>query len=315
MIDEQKLEIWAKAPSLTEMEKIKKTREIIEKTIRKSFPILDIKQKYNLTTLNFPEVYLQGSYANSTNIRFDSDVDIVIQLNDVFRADKTQLPYEEKVEHEKHHKNSEYDFIAFKNQIYDILINSFGSSVKYNKKCIEVEGSTNRVNADVVPAFQHRLYKRYISYNNQEFIEGIKFLNTETETEIINFPKIHLKNCKSKNIDTDKKFKSLVRVFKNAKRHLVDNGYIDKNLAPSYYIENLLYNCSSPCFDGTYQECVRKVLQFLFDAFSSGRISGFICANEQNSLFSEKTWNVIDAQKFLLTVGEFFLEPSKYESK
>jgi tRNA nucleotidyltransferase (CCA-adding enzyme) len=31
------------------------------------------------------DVYLQGSYANSTNIRADSDVDVVVELTSVFR--------------------------------------------------------------------------------------------------------------------------------------------------------------------------------------------------------------------------------------
>jgi len=36
------------------------------------------------------EVYLQGSYKNSTNIRGDSDVDVVVQLNSSFYSNLTE---------------------------------------------------------------------------------------------------------------------------------------------------------------------------------------------------------------------------------
>src|SRR4051794_20212745 len=37
------------------------------------------------------EVYLQGSYANATNVRADSDVDIVVQLTSAFRRNLSAL--------------------------------------------------------------------------------------------------------------------------------------------------------------------------------------------------------------------------------
>ncbi|MCD6493606.1 MAG: nucleotidyltransferase [Archaeoglobaceae archaeon] len=308
MINEQQLQIWAKAPSPTEMERIKHTRQIIENALRKYLPIEDIKRRYEITSFQFPEIYLQGSYANSTNVRFDSDVDIVVQLNSVFWSDKTQLSDTEKLLYELSFSNSKYKFIQFKQDVFEALVKAFGSSdVTYSAKCLKVKKNTNRVNADVVPCFQYRVYKRFISYNNQYFIEGMKFLNTENLTEIINFPKKHLENCKSKNVDTDGKFKSMIRIFKNMRNNLIDKGVINDKIAPSYFIENMLYNCTSPCFDGTLSECMIKTLQFLFDALKSGRISGFICANEQDSLFGPKTWNVVSAQTFILAIADYYL--------
>ena len=35
--------------------------------------------------------YLQGSYRNDTNIRGDSDVDLVLELNSVFKHDASVL--------------------------------------------------------------------------------------------------------------------------------------------------------------------------------------------------------------------------------
>jgi len=311
MISEQQLNNWAQAPSPTEMEKIKRTREIIENKIRTHLPIAEIKKKYGLDSFVFPEIYLQGSYANSTNIRFDSDVDIVVQFNDVFWSDKRQLSEVEKNIHSLSYSNSSYHFIEFKNDIFLALQKAFGANAVYSDKCLKVKENTYRVNSDVVPCFQYRVYKKFISYNNQDYVEGMKFINTGNNSEIINFPKLHLKNCESKNIDTDGNFKSLVRVFKNIKRDLVDSGELNEKTAPSYFVENLLYNCSSPCFDGSFQDCVVKILQFIFDAMETGRISGFVCANEQNSLISNQTWNSVDLNTFIAKFGYYFLKSKK----
>jgi tRNA nucleotidyltransferase (CCA-adding enzyme) len=41
------------------------------------------------------DFYLQGSYKNDTNVRGDSDVDVVIQLKDPFYRDISQLTTEQ----------------------------------------------------------------------------------------------------------------------------------------------------------------------------------------------------------------------------
>ncbi len=309
MINETQLQTWAKAPSETEMGKIRHTREMVEKVLKQHLPISEIKKQFNLAAFNY-DVYLQGSYANSTNIRYDSDVDIVVQLNSVFSHDDSQLTSNEKDLHSLAYPNtSAYTFGDFKKHVNDALIAGFGESdVEYGKKCLKIKANTNRVDADVIPCFEHKLYKHFISYANQDYVPGIKFYNTDDNSLIINYPKVHLENCKSKNIDTGEKFKDIVRIFKNMKSKLVEDSKLTTKEAPSYFIENILYNCSSQCFDGNYTENMTKTLQFLFDAIKTGRISGFICANEQDSLISEKTWNTVDAQKTIFSIADYFLE-------
>lgn len=311
MISEQQLERWGQAPSPTEMEKIKKTRELIEEKIKANFPVAELKAKYHMASLQVPNIYLQGSYANSTNIRFDSDVDIVAQLDDVFWSDKTQLSEFERQQYDLTYPKSEYNFLAFKNDVYLALQKSFGYNATIANKCIKIQENTNRVNADVVPCFQYRVYKKFISFENQEFVEGMKFINTGSNAEIVNFPKKHIENCESKNVDTDGNFKSVVRIFKNIKRELVESGVLNEKVAPSYFIENLLYNCSSPCFDGNFSKCMISTLQFIFDAMQTGRMTGFVCANEQDSLISVKTWNLLDAQNFIIAAGNYYLNTNK----
>lgn len=307
LISEQQLQTWASPPSPTEMEKIRNTRSVIEDILKRKLPVDEIKRAHNLSSFSY-EVYLQGSYANSTNVRFDSDVDIAVQLNAVFYSDKTQLTDGEKLLHTMAYSDSSYRFRNFKDQIFKALTDELGSGqVHWGDKCLNVDENTYRKEADVVPCIQYKLYKRFISYNNQHFVEGMKLYDTSNDQEIINFPKVHLKNCESKNIDTDGRFKDMVRIFKNMRNNLVENNILDEDVAPSYFIENLLYNCSSPCFDGNYGDCMLKTLQFLFDAIQTGRITGFICANEQDTLISPKTWNSTNLIVFVAKLADYYL--------
>lgn len=306
-ISEQQLSVWASAPSPTEMEKIRNAHRIIEDILKRKLPVDDIKKKFNLATFDY-EVYLQGSYANSTNVRFDSDVDIAVQLNNTFFCDKSQLSVSEKFLYDSCHSDSEYKFIDFKTDVYNALKSELTEKqVHWKDKCIDVDANTNRVEADVVPCLQFRLYKRFISHDNQSFVEGMKFFDTSDNKEIINFPKIHLENCESKNVDTEGKFKDLVRIYKNMRNGLIESGVIGEDIAPSYYIENLLYNCTSPCFDGSYGNCMITSLQFIFDAIQSGRITGFVCANEQDTLISEKTWNLDNLIIYMKAMADYYL--------
>lgn len=308
MIDENQLQTWSSAPSPTEMARIKKTREIIEDVLRRRLPVDQIKKAWSMSSFHY-EVYLQGSYANSTNVRFDSDVDIVVQLNAVFSYDTSRIGELEKLYHDASYpSNSSYQFNQFKTDILQALVAEFGTSqAHWADKCLNVDGNTNRVDADVVPCFQHKVYKRFVSQNDQNFVEGMSFYNSATNLKIINFPKVHLHNCESKNIDTSGKFKDTVRIFKNMRNNLVDAGYLLEETAPSYFIENLLYNCTSPCFDGSYSQIMANTLEYILNAIQTGRISSFICANEQDSLFSSTSWNLQDMILFTQKMVDYYL--------
>ena len=305
MITESQLSTWSSAPSKSELERIRNARQAIENVLKAKLNIDGIKRKYGLSSFKY-EVYLQGSYANSTNISFDSDVDIVIQFNSTTFDDCSQLNVAQKQLYISSHQDSLYKFINFKEDIYNALIAGLGSeNVNWDDKCLDVKENTYRADADVVPCFQYRIFKKFISFNNKDFIEGMKFFDTNDNTQIINFPKIHLKNCESKNVDTEGKFKDLVRIYKNIKRNLIKEGKITKEQAPSYFVENLIYNCTSPCFDGGYQECMKKSLQYIYDAIQTGRITGFVCANEQDTLIDK--WNLEDLIIFVSAAGDYFL--------
>jgi tRNA nucleotidyltransferase (CCA-adding enzyme) len=78
-LTEQQLETWSHPGARTTA---KSTADAIKNSLTGS---------WRLAGKNV-EVYLQGSYKNDTNIRGDSDVDIVVQLNSTFMPDLSELP-------------------------------------------------------------------------------------------------------------------------------------------------------------------------------------------------------------------------------
>src|SRR5260370_28647577 len=82
------------------------------------------------------EVFLQGSYGNDTNIYAESDVDIVIRLDDCFQSDLTALPAEEKAAWRQAHSDAAYTHVDFKRDVLDVLTDSFGNDVSPGDKPI-----------------------------------------------------------------------------------------------------------------------------------------------------------------------------------
>lgn len=309
-ISEGQLEVWAKIPSTTEKDKMKYTHELIREALNKKIPVEDIKKKFNLLKYDY-EPYLQGSYANQTYIRFNSDVDVVVQLNSIFFYDLSGLPEDQKEYYKKAgYTDSLYKFLDYKKDIYAALQGYFGqSTVEWRDKCLRLKASTDRVQADIVPAMIHKKFKWFYTAkeDGHEFIEGIKFINTSNDTAIINYPKLHSKNLSFKNQALNGRYKEVVRIFKNICVKLVESGKIDEKLAPSYFIENMLYNTSEACFQGSYRETLSNIFQQLSDDATGGRLIGYKCANEQDSLISSTTWQLDHAITFISASGKFFL--------
>ena len=62
------------------------------------------------------DFYLQGSYRNDTNIRGDSDVDIVLELTSAFRYDASALPEFQQGTLVSSFPNATYDWNDFRRE-------------------------------------------------------------------------------------------------------------------------------------------------------------------------------------------------------
>ncbi len=71
------------------------------------------------------EVYLQGSYKNDTNIRGDSDVDIVVQLNSTFQHDLSDLSESESLLFNQNYSDAIYGWENFRADVLTALKSSY----------------------------------------------------------------------------------------------------------------------------------------------------------------------------------------------
>jgi len=229
------------------------------------------------------DVFLQGSYGNATNIRADSDVDIVMVLTSIFRSDISQLPQEQADAYRRAFSDATYPFSDFKSGVVSQLQTAYGHhSVRIGNKSVKIVASSNRLGADVVVCHQYRYYRNFYSERNQSYDEGI-LLPTTSGAEIINYPKLHSENCITKHQNTSNFFKPMVRIFKNMRGRLITDGVVTDVLAPSYFIEGLLYNVPDDQFKGNFGDAVCNCINWLFKA----ERSKFVCPSWKHWLFGD----------------------------
>jgi hypothetical protein len=285
--EESKLELWASDPSATEESRINHTVKLIQNKLNQNLNI-DIIQSKIGAQLWF-HVYPQGSFANCTNVKNESDIDLVIECNSLFECN---LSSDEK--QKLRLRDINYHLPELRNDIFFALKSYFGDEIREGNKSLIIRSNSNRIEADVVPAFLYRFYNKPANSENDVCANGIILLAKDDNTKIINFPLIHLQNCERKN--TSGNFKKIIRIFKNIRNELIEKKIISEKLAPSYYIENLLYNCPDQCFSGTLQQCLQQTLFFLNSKNTD--YSSFICANGFYKLFSRSTWSLENAFRF-----------------
>jgi hypothetical protein len=249
-------------------------------------------------------VFLQGSYGNDTNVYSESDVDVVIVLNEVYYSDLQNLSEAEKATYNQARVAATYGCHDFKNDVTAWLKTKFGQGVNAGDKAIFIPAGGNRRNADVIVAAQYRRYHSFISVSNERHDEGICFFASDG-TLIANFPNHHSDNCTTKHQSTGKYFKPTVRIFKNMRNRMFSDGIIAVGLAPSYYIEGLLYNVPVENFGRNYQDTFVNCFNWL----DSSDRSDFVCANEQYYLLREGspvTWRAEKCAQFLTAMGDFW---------
>src|SRR5687767_8106197 len=196
-------------------------------------------------------IFLQGSYGNNTNVWKDSDVDIVMRLNETFYSDLTNLEPGAKASFDKAYPDVPYGVEHFKAEVLAWLQQKFGADVKPGKKAIFIKGSGNRRDADVLVCAKLRKYHKGSTGTDGNYDEGICFFLPD-QTRIVNFPEQHANNCTAKHQATNDWFKPVVRVYKNMRNRMIDAGVIKDGLAPSYFLEGMLWNVPAAQFGTSY---------------------------------------------------------------
>jgi hypothetical protein len=256
--------IWSQSPSKTENERIERTINSIKIALNAS-DNLRINSK----------VYVQGSYRNRVNVKQDSDVDIGI----IYTGNTFYPSYPEGMSASDFGViDGDYNYTDFKNEVEKALVDYFGkNAVTRGNKAFDLHENTYRVDADVVPVFEHRRYSADGSYDCgvQLFPDnGGKIINwPERIYDNPNWPNQHYENSVAKNTRTGRRYKGVVRILKKLRNIMADNGIVEANPIPGFLIECLVWNSPDNCFVGdSWEEDTRSCITHIWSSTKSPKL-------------------------------------------
>lgn len=256
------------------------------------------------------ETHLQGSYRNHTNVYGDSDVDIVVKLTMPFQEDLFELTETERERFWDIYHDIDYDFWDFHSTVAKTLNRYYGySNVEQGDKALKIKSNDETplsIDADIVACAEYRRYHAIDSTDSEDYTAGMFFRTQSTGRAIVNFSKKHYQNGVSKNDATNGNYKPTIRLFKNVRNRMKDNGILDGGTAPSYFVENLLYNVPSEHFDTSeLQSRYETILKFLEDV----SLDSFEEQCQMYPLFDfndPDRWNTHDAKQFIEGLRELW---------
>jgi hypothetical protein len=294
-IPEAQLDTWSKQGSVTQSQKT-------YATVRECLEAADAPYAKRSTS-----IFLQGSYGNDTNIYADSDVDVVIVTDSVFYHSTDDLSPADKAAIQAVFKGGGgYTYDQFKTDVLAQLYKKFGNAVKPGKKALFIKGDGNRRDADVLPAVEFRRYTRFRTLQDNEYYEGITFWTIDG-VQIINYPKHHSANVTAKHQATASWFKPAVRIFKNMRNAMVAKGYLAEGIAPSYFLEGMLYNVPTNLFGRSYEDTCVNAINWLAKCDRDK----LVCANERYYLLRSNSpvcWSPQDFETYLTAAIKFWKE-------
>lgn len=284
-IPESQLETWAKLGSVAQSRDTYATiKKVLDNNVSPYYP-------RNFTS------FLQGSYANDTNVYRDSDVDVVMRLDSTWYHDAPLLPNDQYRAFEHAYPGTaDYSLSEFKDQVADWLDRNF-NGIEIGSKAIFIPGSGARRDCDVLVCARFNYYYRFNNVNDQSYAEGICFF-LKDGTRIVNFPKQHSDNCTAKHQATSQWFKPIVRIYKNMRNYLVDSGRLRDGMAPSYFIEGMLWNVAGDRFGKSYGDTFVGTFNYLVNTDRSI----FRCANGIHPLLQENShvsWSPANCELYL----------------
>ena len=271
---EERLKLYAAPLSETENEKCKRAIKAIRDALKdlgysasddSILPIEEDTYSYSTTlkrgySSEEIQVFIQGSYANNTCVRGESDVDIAILRKDIHESafGNRFAPYTPLFK-------KQVEAIILKNNVEKVLRSHFSGCVSRKNKSIKVDGNTYRKQADTVPCINMYYYNKSDDGDFLNHIDGITIF-ADDGTIINNFPKQHIANGKLKNTITNHYYKKMVRIIKSIRYLMEDLGYPEAKKVSSFGLESLLWNIPSDVFKkySTYKYAFDEIVQYLY---------------------------------------------------
>ncbi len=289
---EQTLTNWTKPPSDSEETKLENSERMVRDAINSD-------EKLNKKST---ETFGQGSYANNTNVRLNSDIDINVRYTGGFFFNLPPNTQEKDVGID-HLPSSDYSYSEFKNDVENALVNKFGrSEIERKDKCITIKGNTYRVETDVVPTWN---YRRYLKNGN--YVLGAKFI-PDKGGEIVNYPKQHIENGIEKNSNTYRRFKRLTRLHRKLRYKMNEDGESVSDNITSFLLECLVWNCPNSIMNNhdTWTERLKQSIIYLYDKTKSDELcKEWGEVSELLYLFIHRKWSRSDVNAYMVQLWNY----------
>ncbi|TCI50344.1 nucleotidyltransferase [Exiguobacterium sp. SH5S13] len=183
------------------------------------------------------KVFVQGSYANNTNVRTQSDVDIAIVEENIFIT-----------KYREGGNDSAYGFevvkprvLTFKDEIEELFKRKFPGDVERKNKSIKINGNTYRKDADGVPCKRYKDFSKDYWNDPENYVKGIIIFADDGE-RIVNYPEQHIANGKEKNVATNYYYKKMVRIIKKMRLLMQESKVQSAENVSSFALESLMWN-------------------------------------------------------------------------
>lgn len=229
---------------------------------------VSMRNKYSTEKVH---IFIQGSYANNTCVRNESDVDIAVMRDDIHES-----AFGEKFE--LFTADKKHEATKLKDAVERVLRNNFPYQVKRGNKSIKVNGNTYRKQADTVPCLSMHYYYRSNLKDYLTHHEGVIIFADDGEI-IRNFPKQHIANGKEKNKRTGFYYKKMVRIMKKMRYLMSEYGYRCADEVSSFGIESLIWNIPDFYFTkySSYGFAFEEIVTYAYR--HKGELSEFYEAN------------------------------------
>ena len=241
------------------------------------------------------DAYLQGSYRNSTNIRGNSDVDLVVELTSVAYSNLT-----EEQSRQLRLIDAKYTWSAFRQHVVKALVDYYGSRLvdTSGSKSLKVLPDSGRLMADVVVGARYNFYA-----DLNIAASGFTFWTLPGNVQVINYPKLHYDNGVDKNSKERTRgwFKPTIRTFKNARDTILEKKPALSGQFPSYFLECLFFNVPDERFGGTSRDNYADTINWLNEKLATPEAEKFVCQNWRYYLFGDLIvqWKVDRARQLV----------------
>lgn len=243
------------------------------------------------------DVFLQGSYRNSTNIYGDSDEDVVAMLTDTYMPEYGALDAYTRSAIEDNSSSATYTLTDFRRDVANAVRRAFPShNITEGGKSIKIPRTRTNIPADVVPCLEYQLYlPPQTLLGDASHVDGIWLWDVQRGHAVTSYPKQSYDNGVAKHGRTNQWYKPTVRIFKNARGWMEDNGLIQSGTVSSHAIECLLYNVPDQQFGSSYGDTVVSVVNWL----NGADLTNFVCQNGIQGLFDSGRWTQKNARAYI----------------